>query len=113
MAVRVELGGDQYALADDRAHALQQIALAIVVALRDHRAVQAEHDGVDGQRGAQLIEDLVAQVLIGLALQQPAGLRPGRRAFDQREPLLGRARRSATIGDEHSVGVGGCLPGGA
>ena len=53
VAVRIELGGDQHTLADDRAHALQQIALAIVVALRDHRAVQAEDHRVDGQRGAQ------------------------------------------------------------
>ena len=77
--------------ADDGAHALEQIALAIVVALRDHGAVQAENDGVDRQGGAQLAEDFVAQFLIGLALQQPAGLRPGRRALDQREALLGRA----------------------
>ena len=91
MAVRIEFGGDQYAGADDGAHALKQIALAIVIALRDHGAMQAEHDGIDRQRGAQLAEDFVAQVLIGLALQQSAGLRPGRRAFDQREALLGRA----------------------
>ena len=32
------------------AHTLQQIALAIVIALRHHGAVQAEDDGIDRQR---------------------------------------------------------------
>ena len=37
---------------DDRAHARQKIAFAVVIALRHHRAVQAEHHGVDRQRRA-------------------------------------------------------------
>ena len=87
MAVRVEFRGDDDFRADDRADPLQQIALAVVVALRDHRAVQTENHAIDRQRGAQLVEDLVAQILVGLELQQPARLRPGRCAFDQREPF--------------------------
>ena len=82
MAVRVELRGDDDRRADDRADSLEQIALAVVVALRDHRAVQTENHAIDRQRGAQLVEDLVAQILVGLALQQTARMGQGRRALD-------------------------------
>ena len=112
VAVRIEFGGDQHVRPDHRADPRQQIAFAIVIALRHHGAVQAEHDAVDRQGRRELIEDLVAQRLIGLALQQPAGLGPGRGALDQRRsPPPGARRRSTTIGAEHSVGVAGCSPG--
>ena len=39
----------------------------------------------------ELTENLVAQVFVGSPLQQSAGLRPGRAAFDHREALLGAA----------------------
>ena len=78
-------------LADDGAHAFEHVALAIVVALRDHRAMQPEHNAIDRQRGAQLIKDFVAQAFVGCALQEPARLGPGGAAFDQREALLARA----------------------
>ena len=52
VVVRVELGADHHLRPDDGAHALQQVALAVVVAVGDHRAVQAEQHHVHRQRGA-------------------------------------------------------------
>ena len=52
--------------------------------------MQPEDHGVDRQSRPELIEDFVAQVLIGFALQEPARLRPGGRAFDQREAVFTR-----------------------
>ena len=91
MAVRIEFGGDQHLRPDHAAHPGQQIALAIVIALRDHRAMQAQDDTVDRQRGPQLGKDFVAQRLIGLALQQAARLGPGRGAFHHVEIVFGSA----------------------
>ncbi len=76
---------------DDVADAFEKIAFAIVIALRHHRAMQAEDDAVDRQRRLQLAEDLVAQRLIGLPLHQAAGLGPGGGAFDHGEALPSRA----------------------
>jgi hypothetical protein len=61
VVVRIELGADHRLRADQRAHAGQQVALAVVVPVGDHRAVQAEHDHVDRQRRAQVAKQLVAQ----------------------------------------------------
>jgi hypothetical protein len=60
MTVRVEFGADRHFRPHDRAHARQDVSLAIIIALGDHRAVQPEHDHVDRHRCAQFVEDLVA-----------------------------------------------------
>lgn len=91
MAVLVHLAGDEDVGADARAHALEQIAFAIVIALCDPGAVQAEDHGVDRCRGLELTQDFIAQMLVGAPLDQRAGLRPGRGAFDQCQPLIARA----------------------
>ena len=109
VAVRVELGADDDAGADDGAHLLQQVALAVVVAVGDHRAVQAEQDHVDRQRGAQVGEQLLAQRLVAGARRRAARLRAGRQALDD-VPALGLAaqpqgpERPGEI--EHLVGMG-------
>ena len=96
MAVRVEFGCDKHIGTNDGAHALQQIAFAIVVALRDHRAVQPENDAVQRQGGAKLIKDLVSEILESFALQKSAGFGPGRCAFDKREAFV----RASTQSDD-------------
>ncbi len=48
----VEAGHDRQPVADQRADAAQQFALAVVVVLGDHRAVQVEIDPVDFSLGA-------------------------------------------------------------
>lgn len=52
MAVGVVLDPDRHARADDLAHPADDVALAVVVAVGDHRAVQAEQDAVDRHGGA-------------------------------------------------------------
>src|SRR5579863_4182101 len=91
MAVRVELRRNQHVAADNDADAFEEIALAIVIALRHHGAVETENHTVDRQGGAKLVENLIAQFLVGFALEQAAGLGPGRGPFDEREPFFARA----------------------
>ena len=54
VAMRIELDADHAVRADQRAHALEQVALAVVIAERDHGAVQSEHDAVERQGGLDL-----------------------------------------------------------
>ena len=46
--VQVEARDDRHARADGLAHAAQDLALAVVVGLHHHRAVQVEVDAIDG-----------------------------------------------------------------
>ena len=59
----VELGPDHHVRADQRPHAGEQIALAVLAAVGDHGAVQRHQDDLDRQGAAQLIEQPVAQRL--------------------------------------------------
>ena len=88
MAVRIEFRGDDRLGSDKQPNAGKQVALAIVIALRDHRAVQSKDNAVDRQRSLQLIEYLVAKLFVGLALDQPAGLGPGRSSFNELKALF-------------------------
>ena len=49
--------------------------------------MEAEQNDIDRQRCCQLLEDFVAQALIGLSRDETGGLGPCRRSFDQRETL--------------------------
>ncbi len=113
VAVRIELGADDDAGPDDGAHLLQQVALAVVVAVGDHRPVQAEQDHVDRQRLAQVGEQLLAQRLVAGARRRAARLRARRQALDD-VPALGlaaqRARPRAARRNRTS-GRDGCRPG--
>jgi len=101
VAVRIELGSDEHIGADHGADPREEIAFRVVIALRDHRAVQAEHHGVDRQRGLKLAEDAVAQRLVGLALDEARRLRPAAGALDD-----GEAFRAATPAqDRHDGGA--------
>ncbi len=91
VAMRVELACDQNIRSDNGPYAFQKIALAIVITLRDHRPVQAQYNGVDRHRCLQLIEDFVAQFLIGLPLQQSSRLGPGGGSFDDSQFFRSRA----------------------
>ena len=89
VAVGIEFGRDEHGGPDHRADARQQVPLAIVIALRHHRAVQAEHDGINRKSRAELRKDLVPQILISGALQKAAGFGPGRGAFDEVDAVGG------------------------
>ncbi|MNV17724.1 hypothetical protein D3C71_1085200 [compost metagenome] len=88
VAVRVEFGSDQHVGADHFADAGEKISLGIVITLRRHRAMQAENHAIDWQGGFQFGKDLVAQRLVGLALDEARGLSPAGRAFDDGEAFF-------------------------
>src|SRR5262249_34670993 len=81
--MRVKLGADDGFAPDYRPHARQEVAFAIVVAVRHHRAVQAENHRFDGERSTQLPEDLVTQRLVSVAADHSGRLRRGAGALDQ------------------------------
>ena len=90
VAVRWQCGSSSAPItvsADDLARAAQQVALAIVVAVGHHRAVQAEQRHVHGAGVAQVLQQLVAQRFIGVASGDAGRHGGGGQAFDQR-PVL-------------------------
>jgi hypothetical protein len=46
---------------DERPHAREQVAVAVVISVGDHRPVEAEQDHVDREGPLQVGEQLVAQ----------------------------------------------------
>ena len=97
VAVRVELGADHDLWADDAAHALEQVAFTVVIALRDHRAVQAEQHHVHRQRGVQVAQQFIAQRLVHRPRDDARRLRRGDHAFTQAPAVL---RRTQPCGPE-------------
>ncbi|EEF24651.1 conserved hypothetical protein, partial [Ricinus communis] len=89
VAVRIEFGADQHVGADHLAHAAQEIAFGILISGSDHGAVQAHDDGIDRHCRLQLVEDFVAQLFIGIAVDEAGGVCPGGRALDQLPALFG------------------------
>jgi hypothetical protein len=90
VAVRIELDPDRHVWADEPAHPLDDVTLAVVAPRRDHGAVEAEQDRIDRQGRAELIEDLVAHALV-IGLQHGAGrLGPEAGSLDEVEALLPR-----------------------
>ncbi len=87
VTMRIEFAGNQNIRPDNGAHALQKITLAIVIALGDHGAMQAENDCIDGHCRLELIENFIAQFLESLSLQQTARFCPGGSAFDDGQPF--------------------------
>ena len=90
--MRVELDADDGLRSDQRAHAFEEVALAVVIAVRHHRAMQVEQAAVDRQRGLELPEDFVAHALVGFARGGAAGLRGVAGALDQLEAVALRGR---------------------
>ena len=89
MAMRIEAGAQQHIGADDLADTAQKIALGVQISLRDHGAVQAQHHGIERQRRAQLIQNLVTQRFVGTTRDQAGGVGPGGGALDQCPALVG------------------------
>jgi len=89
VAVRIEFGADHGVRADDLPRAAQQVAFAVVVAVGDHRAMQAEERDIHLARAAQVVQQLIAQRLVGVAGGDAGRRRACGQAFDQR-PVLAR-----------------------
>ena len=90
VAVRIEGGTDRRLGAGERADAGEQVAFAVVIAMRDHRAVQAEGDRIHRQRLGELAQDLVAEALVGSSAGGSRRRRAGDRALDQGVAILAR-----------------------
>ena len=97
MTVRIELDADHAVRPGERAHALEEIAFAIVIAVRHHRAMQVEHRAVDRERRLQLAEDFITHPLVGRARCRAARLRRVAGAFDQLELAAPARARTASI----------------
>jgi len=91
MTVKVVFGADHAVRPHDVARPRQKIALAIVIAVGDHRAVQAEQRDVDWKRGAKLRQDFVTQAFKRRTGDPARRLRPGGGALDQVEAVQARA----------------------
>ena len=59
-----------------------QVALAIVIAVGDHRAVQSQQDDVGPARGPEVVDDLVAKAFVDRFHGQSGGLGMGRQGFN-------------------------------
>jgi hypothetical protein len=77
--VEIELRADRHIGADDGADALDEVGLARLGGVGDHRATQAEQHGIDRHRLGEIRHDLVAKSLV--------------------DPLHGRARRHCEGGE--------------
>ena len=107
MAVRVELDADDAFRPDDGAHALDDVAFDVVVAVRDHGAVQAEQHAVDRQRRLELGQDLVAHGLVVGAVGGAGRAGGEAAALDQREAsALARAAADEQRRGAHARRVG-------
>jgi len=97
MAMHIEFGANHASIANNGACVRDQIAFAIVVAVRDHRSVHAEQHDIERHGGPDLVEDFIAQPLIGGLADKACRLRPRGRSLDQRETV---GLCAATRGDE-------------
>ena len=112
VAVRVELDADHAVRADDGARALDHVALGVVVAVRHHRAVQAQQHAIERQRGLELGQDLVAHELVVGAVGGAGGAGGEAAALDQGEVLGGgTAARDEERRGAHARRVGGVFAG--
>jgi hypothetical protein len=83
--VQVEQTPDDGPLADDRAHVVQQLTLAVVGAVTHLSAVQAQPDDVDVARGTQFVEDAVTDLVPDVVGGRQRRLCRGERSRDQFE----------------------------
>ena len=74
MTVQIELQPDRDVRTHHRADVRREVALAVVVAFRGHRAVQQQLHRVDRHRRAQVGEDFVAQRLVDMPHRAARGL---------------------------------------
>ncbi len=104
--MRIQRRADDRLLAHHLAHPGQEFALAVLAVPGDHGAVQPQNHHVHRHRRPQFLQQLVAQELPGLLVDDSAGLRPGGRSLDQVPTLLSGA---APADREDGAAQGRCL----
>lgn len=98
VGVQVEFATNGRIRAYDIAHAGQDVAFAIDVAVCHHRAMQAQQDHVDRHGALQIAEQFVAQRLVGGAGRDAAGRRGSDHAFADVPPEFLARRRAMQRG---------------
>src|SRR5215813_8887620 len=89
--MRIELDTDHGLWPHQRAHALDDVAFDVVVAMGHHGAVQAEEYAIDWQRRLELAQDLVAHELVVGTVGGAGGAGGEAAALDEGEALCLRA----------------------
>ena len=111
VAVRVQLGADDRAGADDLARAPQQVALAVVITVSHHCTMQAEQGDIHGAGAAQVFQQFVAQGFVGVAGGHTGRHGAGHHAFDQRPVFACCALPRRPQGPGKHLHAVGMLPG--
>ncbi|MNT02437.1 hypothetical protein D3C72_1369340 [compost metagenome] len=86
--MRVQFCAHGHIGADQLAHAAQDVAFAIVIAIGDHGAVQAQQHHVHRQRGAQVRQQFITQGFVGGARGDAARLRRRDQPFHHRPAVF-------------------------
>src|SRR3546814_16414668 len=77
VAVQIEFDADVHACADNAAHPLDQVALAIVMTVGNHCTMQVQLHGLQRQCGAQVTQDFIAKRFVNGARRAARGLCEG------------------------------------
>ncbi len=102
VGVQVERDDDRPVGAQDRAHAAQEVAFAVVDALDDHCAVQVQQRAVDRHGGFQALEELGFQAGPGLGVDRAGGFGEGP---EQRNQLVAVGCRAVDEAAAPGVGI--------
>src|ERR1700691_5761671 len=76
MTMRIEACRNRHIVADHLTDATDNVPFRIIVANRDHSAVEAENDPIDGKCVSELSENFVANCLECLSVDHTAGRCP-------------------------------------
>ena len=108
-AVEVQLTADYGIRPDDPAHPGEQVALAVLIALRGHGAVHGQEHDIDRHRRAEVLQYLVAKALIDAAHGEARRLgESGEALHDLALALLGGGAPDM----QRQAESGGGMPGG-
>ena len=88
VAVQVERHKDRPVGSHDLPDGFEQVPLAVLDALRDHRAVQIEEPAVDGHGRLQVLDELTLEAAPGRRLDRRRRLRCGPQQPHELEPVL-------------------------
>src|SRR6266481_1704257 len=89
VAVEIEGDGDRHGGTDDGAHGFDEVALAVVQALRHHGAVKVEQDAVHRAGRLEVAEHPLLDVAVDVLRDEAGGGRGGGDRGKQRRPEAG------------------------
>ena len=89
VAVQVEFYADLHPRADDLAHALGEVGLAVVIPIGDHCPVQEQQDDIERTGGPQAFEQFIPERFVGGAGRCASRLGEGVQAKREIPTLIG------------------------